>query len=203
MKKPAKNNMYEEAKEKSLLAFAAAIDGDIDAEACVVTSLPLPEEAVTALRAACAGIGAPDPVFLQTSSLDRASVFSAVEGLDPLVLVVVDEGAQRCSPRRIASRLFPIRSGSRSGACMLPSLRLRVIWRTSGSSSATGLCSKTQTGLAENPDYLFHDERRAAFIAMNGCENRLSARLTGRGILFFFAANMARAFSTLPRSSPY
>ena len=35
----------------------------------------------------------PDPVFLQASSLDRASVFSAVEGLDPLVLVVADEGA--------------------------------------------------------------------------------------------------------------
>ena len=93
MKKPAKNNMYEEAKEKSLLAFAAAIDGDIDAEVCVVASLSLSEEAVTALRAACAGIGAPDPVFLQASSLDRASVFSAVEGLDPLVLVVADEGA--------------------------------------------------------------------------------------------------------------
>lgn len=93
VKKPAKNNMYEEAKEKSLLAFAAAIDGDIDAEVCVVASLPLSEEAVTALRAACAGIGAPDPVFLQASSLDRASVFSAVEGLDPLVLVVADEGA--------------------------------------------------------------------------------------------------------------
>lgn len=85
--------MYEEAKEKSLLAFAAAIDGDIDAEVCVVASLFLSEEAVTALRAACAGIGAPDPVFLQASSLDRASVFSAVEGLDPLVLVVADEGA--------------------------------------------------------------------------------------------------------------
>ncbi len=85
--------MYEEAKEKSLLAFAAAIDGDIDAEVCVVASLSLSEEAVTALRAACAGIGAPDPVFLQASSLDRASVFSAVEGLDPLVLVVADEGA--------------------------------------------------------------------------------------------------------------
>lgn len=85
--------MYEEAKEKSLLAFAAAIDGDIDAEVCVVASLPLSEEAVTASRAACAGIGAPDPVFLQASSLDRASVFSAVEGLDPLVLVVADEGA--------------------------------------------------------------------------------------------------------------
>lgn len=93
VKKPAKNNMYEEAKEKSLLAFAAAIDGDIDAEACVVASLSLSEEAVTALRAACAGIGAPDPVFLRASSLDRASVFSAVEGLDPLVLVVADEGA--------------------------------------------------------------------------------------------------------------
>lgn len=93
VKKPAKNNMYEEAKEKSLLAFAAAIDGDIDAEVCVVASLSLSEEAVTALRAACAGIGAPDPVFLQASSLDRASVFSAVEGLDPLVLVVADEGA--------------------------------------------------------------------------------------------------------------
>ncbi|WP_276683192.1 hypothetical protein [Slackia piriformis] len=93
MKKPSKNNMYEEAKEKSLLAFAAAIDGDIDAEVCVVASLSLSEEAVTALRAACAGIGAPDPVFLQASSLDRASVFSAVEGLDPLVLVVADEGA--------------------------------------------------------------------------------------------------------------
>lgn len=85
--------MYGEAKEKSLLAFAAAIDGDIDAEVCVVASLSLSEEAVTALRAACAGIGAPDPVFLQASSLDRASVFSAVEGLDPLVLVVADEGA--------------------------------------------------------------------------------------------------------------
>lgn len=85
--------MYKEAKEKSLLAFAAAIDGDIDAEVCVVASLSLSEEAVTALRAACAGIGAPDPVFLQASSLDRASVFSAVEGLDPLVLVVADEGA--------------------------------------------------------------------------------------------------------------
>lgn len=93
VKKPAKNNMYEEAKEKSLLAFAAAIDGDIDAEVCVVASLRLSEEAVTALRAACAGIGAPDPVFLQASSLDRTSVFSAVEGLDPLVLVVADEGA--------------------------------------------------------------------------------------------------------------
>jgi len=93
VKKPSKNNMYEEAKEKSLLAFAAAIDGDIDAEVCVVASLSLSEEAVTALRAACAGIGAPDPVFLQASSLDRASVFSAVEGLDPLVLVVADEGA--------------------------------------------------------------------------------------------------------------
>lgn len=93
VKKPAKNNMYKEAKEKSLLAFAAAIDGDIDAEVCVVASLSLSEEAVTALRAACAGIGAPDPVFLQASSLDRASVFSAVEGLDPLVLVVADEGA--------------------------------------------------------------------------------------------------------------
>ena len=93
MKKPSKNNMYEEAKEKSLLAFVAAIDGDIDAEVCVVASLSLSEEAVTALRAACAGIGAPDPVFLQASSLDRASVFSAVEGLDPLVLVVADEGA--------------------------------------------------------------------------------------------------------------
>lgn len=93
VKKPSKNNMYGEAKEKSLLAFAAAIDGDIDAEVCVVASLSLSEEAVTALRAACAGIGAPDPVFLQASSLDRASVFSAVEGLDPLVLVVADEGA--------------------------------------------------------------------------------------------------------------
>ena len=93
VKKPSKNNMYEEAKEKSLLAFVAAIDGDIDAEVCVVASLSLSEEAVTALRAACAGIGAPDPVFLQASSLDRASVFSAVEGLDPLVLVVADEGA--------------------------------------------------------------------------------------------------------------
>ena len=93
VKKPSKNNMYGEAKEKALLAFAAAIDGDIDSEVCVVASLSLSEEAVTALRAACAGIGAPDPVFLQASSLDRASVFSAVEGLDPLVLVVADEGA--------------------------------------------------------------------------------------------------------------
>lgn len=93
VKKPAKNNMYEEAKEKSLLAFAGAIDGDIDAEVCVAFSSSISEAATSALRAACAGIGAPNPVFLRVSSLDRASVFSAVEGLDPLVLIVADEGA--------------------------------------------------------------------------------------------------------------
>lgn len=93
MKKPVKNNMYEEAKEESLAPYGNAIEGSIDADACVVFAEPLSEEALQALKAACAKIGASEPVFLDASVLDRISVFSAIEGLDPLVLIVADEAA--------------------------------------------------------------------------------------------------------------
>lgn len=93
MKKPAKNNMYEEAKEESLAPYGSAIEGPVDADACVVFAEPLSEGASQALKAACAKIGACEPVFLDASALDRVSVFSAIEGLDPLVLIVADEAA--------------------------------------------------------------------------------------------------------------
>lgn len=85
--------MYLDAKVESLMAYDAAIEGDVDAAACVVSYGGLPERAKTALEAACAGIGMPAPVFLDAAGLDQASALAVLEGLDPEVVIVADEVA--------------------------------------------------------------------------------------------------------------
>ena len=67
MKKPAKSNMYLDAKFEQLAEYDAAIAGDVDADACIVGFGELPDQVSSALCAACAGIGMPDPVIVDAS----------------------------------------------------------------------------------------------------------------------------------------
>lgn len=93
MKNPAKSNMYTNAKVTSLAPYDAAIDGDIDASACVVSYGALPAHVRKALDAACGGVGMPDPVYLDASQLSPADAFAALEGLDPEAVIVADDVA--------------------------------------------------------------------------------------------------------------
>lgn len=83
--------MYLDAKMQVLAPFDAAVEGDPDAAACVVGFGPLPEAVSTALHAACAGIGMPDPVCVDASQLSPADALFVLEGLDPRVLIIADE----------------------------------------------------------------------------------------------------------------
>lgn len=93
MKKPAKSNMYVNAKLESLAPFDAAIDGDVDASACIVSYGVLPAGVKTAFEAACNGVGMPDPVYLDASQLAPADAFAALEGLDPEAVIIADDVA--------------------------------------------------------------------------------------------------------------
>lgn len=83
--------MYLDAKLEALASFGAAIEGDPDAAACVVGFGPAPEPVAVALRAACAGIGMPEPVCVDASRLSPADALFVLEGLDSRVLVIADE----------------------------------------------------------------------------------------------------------------
>lgn len=63
------NNMFVEAKKSALAPFEHAVDGPIDAVMCVVFAEGLDEEGRAAFSAACAGLGFPDPVFLNASEM--------------------------------------------------------------------------------------------------------------------------------------
>ncbi len=71
--------------------FEAAIDGDIDAQVCVVSYGEPAQRVRVALDAACAGLTMPDPVYLDVSLLVPADAFAALEGLDAVAVVVADE----------------------------------------------------------------------------------------------------------------
>lgn len=93
MKKPAKSNIYLDLKLEALGPFAAAIDGDVDAQACLVSYGLLPDGVRAALFAACAGVQMPDPVCVDVSQVAPEDVLTVIEGLDPVALVVADEFA--------------------------------------------------------------------------------------------------------------
>lgn len=94
VKKPAKSNMYLDAKLDQLAEFDAAIDGDVDADACIVGFGQLPDQVLSALRAACAGIGMPEPVVVDAAQLgEPARATYVLEALDPAAIVVADEVA--------------------------------------------------------------------------------------------------------------
>ena len=94
MKNPAKSNIYSDAKAADLAPYAHAIEGDMDAPACIVGFGALPDEVSSALFAACGRIGMPDPNVVDASLFQGSGeAFAAIEGLDPAVLIVADEVA--------------------------------------------------------------------------------------------------------------
>lgn len=112
--------MYAAAKAAALAPYAHAVEGDMDAAACVIHAAPLSDAARGALAAACAGIGMPDPVFLDCmvlgaiggdSDVDAArrarSLFEAVEALDPVMTAVVDAAAAEAMGRAYREPVTP------------------------------------------------------------------------------------------------
>ena len=94
MKKPAKSNMYLDAKLEQLAPFDAAICGDVDANACIVGFGSLPDQVLSALQAACAGIGMAEPVVVDAAQLgEPANAIFVLEALDPAAVIVADEVA--------------------------------------------------------------------------------------------------------------
>ena len=92
VKKPAKSNKYLEAKLAQLEKFDAAIEGDVDADVCIMAFGVLPPQVDSALRAACASLGMPDPVVVDASQIaNGADALWVVEGLDPTAVIVADE----------------------------------------------------------------------------------------------------------------
>lgn len=120
VKKPGKNNnMYAEAKARALNPYAFAIDGSVDAAACVVFADALADEAYAAFRAACKGIGLPDPSFLDAAALGEnagaacddaaecARVHAAAGRADaPQEGLRAADGAACDAPRDLAKDLF-------------------------------------------------------------------------------------------------
>ena len=83
--------MYLDAKFEQLAEYDAAIAGDVDADACIVGFGELPDQVFSALCAACAGIGMPDPVIVDASLVgDPARATFVVEALDPAAIIVAD-----------------------------------------------------------------------------------------------------------------
>lgn len=85
--------MYLDAKIESLMPYDAAIQGDVDASACIVSYGELPEDVRVAMEAACGGLGMPGPVLLDVSALSPEDAFAALEGLDPEAVIVADDVA--------------------------------------------------------------------------------------------------------------
>ena len=107
MKKSANSNMYEVSLTEAWDRYGARLDGAFECPALVVSSTILPDQAKNALssssealgygKAACTFIGAiAEPAA--ADSLTDADLFSVIEGLDPLVLIIADEeAASACS----------------------------------------------------------------------------------------------------------
>ena len=107
MKKPAKSNIYREVKRKSLSDFDAAIEGDIDAEVCIVSYGALPKHVRSALDAACARVDMPNPVYLDVSTFTPMDAFGAIEGIDPLALIIADDVAAALLSQAYRSEVQP------------------------------------------------------------------------------------------------
>lgn len=91
MKKPTKSNIYLDVKLQQLAPYAHAIDGDADADACIVGFGPLPDAVRNALFAACAGLDMPEPCVIDASALAAPEDgFAAIEGVDPAALILAD-----------------------------------------------------------------------------------------------------------------
>jgi len=122
---PLKSNAYENILEGTWEVFGGYLDGAREALICVVSAAPLGEPAHAALQSSFArlGYGTTAGTFLSLSGtepgdgvppLGEKEVFTVLEGLDPLMLLVTDaEAGAACSraygqelPLDRRSRLF-------------------------------------------------------------------------------------------------
>lgn len=105
MKKSANSNMYEASLVETQHRFSTRLSGAAECTFLVVSSTPLAEQAQSALEnsARALGYGTAACTFLVVGStiehdgkaapLTGAEAFAAIEGLDPLALVVADSAA--------------------------------------------------------------------------------------------------------------
>lgn len=109
VKKSANSNMYEVSLTEAWDRYGARLDGAFECPALVVSSTILPDQAKNALSSSIEALGygkAACTFFVigaiaepaAADSLTDADLFSVIEGLDPLVLVIADEeAASACS----------------------------------------------------------------------------------------------------------
>lgn len=108
MKKPAKSNMYMDAKLEALAEYDAAIGGDVDADVCIVAFGELPEDVNAALCAACGKIGMADPVVIDASQIgEPARLVFVVEALDPAAIIIADEIALEMANAGYHAKIAP------------------------------------------------------------------------------------------------
>ena len=89
--------MFAEAKAADLSQFADVIDGSMDASACLVSYGQVPDKVKTALEAAMKALGF-TTVYVNCAGhfeVDGGdkNLFACLEGIDPVVMIVVDEWA--------------------------------------------------------------------------------------------------------------
>lgn len=100
MKKSANGNMYEAAAREVGELFAAHLSGSSLPLICVLSEKALPDQARIALESSARSLGYGDActfVALEgyDGKLDAGSLLLAVEGLDPLCLILADAEAAR------------------------------------------------------------------------------------------------------------
>lgn len=107
MKKSANSNMYEASLEETWERFGLCLDGSFECPVCVVSSKTLPENARAALMSSARALGYGNGActFLTVdrragnegaegpAALSESDLFAAIEGLDPLALVIADRAA--------------------------------------------------------------------------------------------------------------
>ncbi|MEG0324841.1 MAG: hypothetical protein RR619_12650, partial [Raoultibacter sp.] len=104
MKKTANSNMYEVSLVRTWERFGAHLEGSDQAIACVISHLPLSDAAKSAFASSVAalGYGKAACTFVtlmgDEAPLDGSCLFTVVEGLDPLLLIIADDKAREmCS----------------------------------------------------------------------------------------------------------
>ncbi len=108
MKKPAKSNMYMDAKLETLAEYDGAIDGDVDADACIIAFGEVPEDVRMALFAACGKIGMAEPVVVDAAQIGEPSrLVFVVEALDPAAIVIADEIALEMANAGYHAKIAP------------------------------------------------------------------------------------------------
>lgn len=106
MKKSAKSNMYESTLDDTWALFSHYLSGERTSLICVISENSLSSEAIKALQSSFAKLGygnAACTFFTLRGTdqnacmpiLDSQSLFNAIEGLDPMLLIITDKHAAK------------------------------------------------------------------------------------------------------------